>query len=415
MKNLRIETYRLGIILCIISLFIFPRLFRMVYIGELASFNLMFYLGLIIFLQSKKSKNPNEKSKNKILLSVIIFSILSVIVFISQSYSNFTEKIGYIIINCIPIFIINCLINYKNEKFKKYVNIWYNTLKIVGVLLVSSWLIDQLTNNSIQKFIVNLYKMPSLFGSLAGNRFVSIYGHPLFNAVLMFSLLLWTFVMKSKIEVKNYVIIIMIAIIGIAITGSKSVLVLAALLIIINLMNKENFKYIIPFIFVLIFLYKVGIFDVPLSRLASGLNSGNISTGRNIWIVKLRERGLLEFNLIYGHPLDKSIEGLIAALEYPILRWAYKTGIIFASILTYFYFILPLYEIIKNNKKNLRFIFSIILYMLAVNINDGITSNCDALIIYIMNLSLLNYAMSSNIEGDENEKKKNDKCYNTGL
>lgn len=396
MKRIRIKGFELGAYLCILSLYILPRILRKHFIQGFSSYNILFYIGLFIFIYNYKPKNTKLNISKRLITSVILFSFLAVLIFISHTYGDMYERITYIFVNCVPIFIIRELIDYKSYTFERLANIWYNTLKVVCTILVISWGIDQIIGNYIQIYIANIYKVPSLIECLNNNRFISFYGHSLFNAVLMFSLLLWTLVLYNNTKsVKHYILTIIISVIGIAITGSKSILVLSFLLIVVNFLNKKNLKYIIPLVVIVLTFYHLGVFDLTLNRLFSGIEAGDLSSSRNSSLVRLTQEGILEFNLFKGHYLDDSIEGMISSTEYPIVRWAYKSGIMFATLLTFFYFIIPLYKIKKLNSNNIRFFFSIFLYMLAVNINDGITSNCDALILYIMNICLLNYIVSN--------------------
>ena len=60
------------------------------------------------------------------------------------------------------------------------------------------------------------------------------------------------------------------------------------------------------------------------------------------------QSGYLKFNFFVGHAGTELSERMIAALEYPPLRWAYLFGIWFAIMICVVLFIIPFVKIIKS-------------------------------------------------------------------
>ncbi len=401
MKNKSIKIYKLGIYLCIISLYIMTYRFRAHYSLYVASFNILFYIGLMIFFIKSINKTYNRnKIFNKFLISFLIFLILSCIIFYSLNYADFFEKVRYIFSLCTPILYFPFFSMMKKENNIEFIKTWYSATQIICWVHILMWLFDLITGNTIQLLILKFYETPSLYSMFNAGRFISFFGHSLQIATLMFSYLFLTVILYDrKIVTKHIYLKIFVSLIGIAITGSKSILLLSLLLIFIFLVNKKNFKHLIPIVIVLLVVYNLGLLDNTLARLSVGLKSGDITTGRNTAIVTLLKSGILRFSLLSGNVADSHNVSLIAALEYPILRWAFSAGIIFALILSFIYFVLPAIKIFKLSK-NKRIFFYCILYFLAVNIQDELATNADALILFVLNISLvccLLKAVSNNV------------------
>lgn len=405
MKNIKIRSYDIGIYLCIISLYVVPYILRYHFDVYFSAFNILFYIGILIFLMKSKSEKRNTNSK-KFIISIFFFSILSLLVFVAQTYSSVPEKIKYIFAYCLPVFLVQSLLYSNNDKLNRFAHILYKSLKFVCAFMVFLWVIDKFYDNAIQKAFLEFYNMPSLYQVFSENRFISFYGHSLTIAILMFSLLLWTLIISdNKLNIKKSFFSIAISIIGIAITGSKSILVLSILLLLVFFTNKKNFKYLIPIVLIVFALYKFGVFDITLSRLSEGLKSGDVSSNRNSSLVKLVNDGTIKFELISGKDINRQSHRMIAALEYPILRWAYYNGIIFSLILSFLYFIRPLNMYLKN--RNIKMFLGILIYILAVNIEDGLASNPDAILIFVLNICLINYiSLAKNLDKNEIENKE---------
>ena len=220
---------------------------------------------------------------------------------------------------------------------------WYKCIKFICYSMIIAWGIDKVIGGNLQKFWIFLYKTDSLISMYNSGRFISYYGHSLLNASFMLSLLLWTLIRrKENISSKQYLFNIIISIFGIAISGSKSALLMASLMLLIFTTEFKNYKYVLPLFGGFILLYFTGIFDMVLDRLLTSFAVGDLSTSRNTALFRLLENRLIEFNLFKGHSIDYSGTSMIAALEYPLLRWAYRNGIVFALIMYLIYFFIPI-------------------------------------------------------------------------
>ncbi len=95
---------------------------------------------------------------------------------------------------------------------------------------------------------------------------------------------------------------------------------------------------------------------------------------------------------------------MIAALEYPPLRWAYLFGVWFSVVMCIILFLTPAMMILKN--KNIKIFIVLIILILDVNSYNGITTQSDQMLLYcVLGSFLLN--LSYAVRGNGNE----DMCF----
>lgn len=91
---------------------------------------------------------------------------------------------------------------------------------------------------------------------------------------------------------------------------------------------------------------------------------------------------------------------MIAALEYPPLRWAYLFGIWFAIMICVVLFIIPFVKIIKS--RNMKIIIVAITLIFDVNSYNGITTQSDHMLLFCVAMFLL-MNLCDALRGKENE------------
>lgn len=116
--------------------------------------------------------------------------------------------------------------------------------------------------------------------------------------------------------------------------------------------------------------------------------------------------GYLHFNFLMGHAGADLSERMIAALEYPPLRWAYLFGVWFSVVMCIILFLTPAMMILKN--KNIKIFIVLIILILDVNSYNGITTQSDQMLLYCVSVFLL-LNLSYAVRGNGNE----DMCSST--
>ena len=186
-----------------------------------------------------------------------------------------------------------------------------------------------------------------------------------------------------------------IAVIAMAITTSKMGIVLILVGILYFNFNRKRIRYIVIMTLVGYATYSIGLFDAILERFNVAFSSGDITTGRNTALVALYSSGALSFDLLGGAGFTNMSTAMIAALEYPLLRLAYRHGIIYAVIVLLSVFVIPAIRLIRAHKMDL--FVALLLIALDINTFDSIASVGDYMLIYctfaclLMNLTDMDY------------------------
>lgn len=387
----------LGLVLCCFAIYFFPYILRSHYISFLGSFNFLFWIGMFLLYNSKVFKSPfRNRMPRNILFGWIIILISILIILIVKSGSSIDGIIKMILIQVLPMLLVYSGIGDNGIKFRdKILLYWYSSIKFICYLTIVFWVCDKFFNNIILNFWVSFYNVQSMTLMAQYGRYVSFFGNSLTISALMFTFLLWTLILNyKKIYTKHFIFNIGISMLGIAITGSKSGLICSIITLLIFFTTKENFKKVFLLVAILGFAYYYGFFDITIDRLMQGISSGDITTGRNASLIKLLNNDMMKFYLFKGQIINSGNTSIIAALEYPILRWAYRDGIAFSLILSFVYIIRPIIKLFKI--KETRTLLACIIYIILVNTQDGISSYSDALLIYVINIMLIIYTYYNN-------------------
>ena len=390
MYNLKIKKKHLGFIICCIGLFIIPYILRNKIATSIAAFNIIFYIGLLICYYNGVLKSP-LKRKEKVYwqLWYILFFVFSAILlfFVIKNGYDTEYKIKVFFCNILPALIVFAIIP-KDEDVKKLSDYWFGFLKLICYIMLLTGLLDKIIGNNLQRFLANFYNTESLYSMLNSGRLISFYGHSLLNANIFLMFLLWTLIRKKKnISAKNYIMNTIVAFLGVALTGSKSALILAFIMVIIFITDRKNLKYIIPLSCLVIIALFSGVLDMTLNRLLMGIESGDLTTSRNTALTKAMENGSISFEWFKGHFLDGDVPYVVIALEYPLLRLAFKYGIAFTLMFFITFFAYPIFKLIRT--KEWRILLGLVAYMVYVNGYDGISSIGDTLLLYTMNIMLI--------------------------
>lgn len=395
MKKIKLSTkiiqYEIPILCWCIGLFLFPFILRDRLLGSAGLVNIFAYIGLFYGYSHNILRNL---CFSKDLFFSYFFGILYCMSAISLIF--FIPGTGWSLIResmLVFVYVLPAAFAYMKLRDEKtvvrYCSMWLKWLRVVCTLMCIAKVADMMLGNAIQKAIATFYKSSTLLGMIHGGRFVSFYGHPLETAYVGLTLLVWTTVMNSLQKEHNpcYVYDIIVSLLVIAITGSKSGIALALALIMLCNIGIKNIKYFVLILIAFVALYFSGAFDMVLDRILEGLKNGDLSTGRNTAIERLVSEGTISFEWFRGHPMEYHNVAMIAALEYPFLRWAYVSGILFSVIMYLAYFIVPGIKLIRNF--HLTTFVCALVFMAYVNGNNGISAYNDDLLFYAINIGLL--------------------------
>lgn len=395
--KLTIKKNEIPVVLWCIGLFVFPYILRNRLIGSVALLNILTYGGLLYGYNRKIIYSPYIKGNSwgKFLLAIIYYALSSFILFyIKGTGWSMVRRFMLVFVYVLPAAFIYMEIP-DRQIVEKYCNIWLGWLRVVCTFMCGAKAVDMLLGNAIQKLFATFYGSSIMLSLIRSGRFVSFYGHSLSTAFFSVCLLVWTTVVNDtvKSERKKYIYDVIVSLIGIAIAGSKSGIMLAILLLLLCNIGIRKTKYMVSILIVAGVLYFSGVFDTVIGRILEGIRIGDLSTSRNSALERLMSNGTISFDWIKGHVIDYSGTSMIAALEYPFLRWAFTCGILFSVIMCIVCFILPAIRVATCF--NLVGLICVAILMAFVNGNNGISSYSDDLLFYAINIGLLTQFLRS--------------------
>ena len=380
-------------IVCI-GLFVLSCLLRQKLLNsQFALINFISLFGiLLIYLRSKRKFKTEEylgASRQKFYLLYILTIICFISICILTTTMQPVDIFKYLFTTIVPILIL--FIPLSKEDTKRYVKIFSNFLLISCAFISICGILDFIVPIDISGKFVNFYKVASLYDMHSSNRMVSYLGHPLLTSEIM--LICYSFnylnnVLNGKRESNiKTIFCTLICFVGIILAGSKTgILLFVSLFLVLNV-NLKNIKYVIVCGMLFYLIYSYGLLDIVINRFISGLASGDITTGRNSALAYLFSNNILNFKFLSGHAGVTLNESMIAALEYPILRWAYLFGGLFSLLMSTMIFIIPLMKIIKSS--NYKIIAILIVLIIDVNTYNGITTQSDHMLIYCICIWLI--------------------------
>lgn len=394
-----------AIILWMIGIYFTPYFIReKIFPSGMYPINVLSWLGIILFLKRNyisEGKLYLKTKKYNVFLWMILFNLLLISFFYGSCDSLDVKNIFKIIVAMfLPILLIN--LEFKNicemSIIYKYI---LNIVNFSTYFILICGIIDYFINYQISAFWTNLYNIPSLYSMLNSGRLVSYFGHSLLTTEMVLIYYILNYINQVYItKEKNIYGPFIISLIIITLTGSKTGILLIITMFVVLNFNIKSFRYI-PIILIICFgLYKLGFFDIIFERFLIGYNTGDLTTGRHTSLADLYNSNLLQFNLLEGHSsLSMQSKEFIAALEYPILRWAYRYGIIFSIIITILLFIIPIIKVYMY--KNIKILFLTLIFIIDINSYSSITTTMDGMMIYCTVLFII-FNTLRYIEREEN-------------
>ena len=380
--------------------------------SEWALINVASWLGIILLTKRYYNGGKVSVSKNgKLGVANPIWIVLLVALFAMESLMlpefTATSEVKYIYATILPIYILYSVVD--DDDIICYTKLFSRLLTVASTIVVICGLMDMFLGVGIGNSIAIFTNAASLIESIRQGRMVSYFGHPLLTAEIMILTFSFNTLVNYCIEKKSIFYTVyysLISVIGIGMCGGKTGLVLIAVEFALLYVNKKGLKYFIIVAAAVYWAYGYGLLDTVIGRFIAGFESGDITTGRNTALLRVIQGGVLRFNLLIGHAGMNLSERMIAALEYPPLRWAYLFGVWFSVLMCVVLFAIPAIKILKN--KNIKISIVLLILVLDVNRDNGITTPSDEMLIYCVSVFLL-LNLSYAVRGNGNE----DMCSST--
>lgn len=380
--------------------------------SEWALINVASWLGIILLTKRYYNGGKVSVSKNgKLGVANPIWIVLLVALFAMESLMlpefTATSEVKYIYATILPIYILYSVVD--DDDIICYTKLFSRLLTVASTIVVICGLMDMFLGVGIGNSIAIFTNAASLIESIRQGRMVSYFGHPLLTAEIMILTFSFNTLVNYCIEKKSIFYTVyysLISVIGIGMCGGKTGLVLIAVEFALLYVNKKGLKYFIIVAAAVYWAYGYGLLDTVIGRFIAGFESGDITTGRNTALLRVIQGGVLRFNLLIGHAGMNLSERMIAALEYPPLRWAYLFGVWFSVLMCVVLFAIPAIKILKN--KNIKIFIVFLILVLDVNSYNGITTQSDQMLLYCVSVFLL-LNLSYAVRGNENE----DMCSST--
>lgn len=393
-------------LICIGLLFMPSTIRTSVLHSEWALINVASWLGIILLTKRYYNGGKVSVSKNgKLGVANPIWIVLLVALFAMESLMlpefTATSEVKYIYATILPIYILFSVVD--DDDIICYTKLFSRLLTVASTIVVICGLMDMFLGVGIGNNIAIFTNAASLIESIRQGRMVSYFGHPLLTTEIMILTFSFNTLVNYYIEKKSIFYTVyysLISVIGIGMCGGKTGLVLIAIEFALLYVNKKGLKYFIIIAAAVYWAYGYGLLDTVIGRFIAGFESGDITTGRNTALLRVIQGGMLRFNLLIGHAGINLSERMIAALEYPPLRWAYLFGVWFSVLMCVVLFVIPAIKILKN--KNFKIFIVFIILVLDVNSYNGITTQSDQMLLYCVSVFLL-LNLSYLLGGNENE------------
>ena len=399
-------------LICIGLLFMPSTIRTSVLHSEWALINVASWLGIILLTKRYYNGGKVSVSKNgKLGVANPIWIVLLVALFAMESLMlpefTATSEVKYIYATILPIYILYSVVD--DDDIICYTKLFSRLLTVASTIVVICGLMDMFLGVGIGNSIAIFTNAASLIESIRQGRMVSYFGHPLLTAEIMILTFSFNTLVNYCIEKKSIFYTVyysLISVIGIGMCGGKTGLVLIAVEFALLYVNKKGLKYFIIVAAAVYWAYGYGLLDTVIGRFIAGFESGDITTGRNTALLRVIQGGVLRFNLLIGHAGMNLSERMIAALEYPPLRWAYLFGVWFSVLMCVVLFAIPAIKILKN--KNIKIFIVFLILVLDVYSYNGITTQSDQMLLYCVSVFLL-LNLSYAVRGNGNE----DMCSST--
>lgn len=328
----------------------------------------------------------NIKNINKKYMIFLYFIIIYYIFTLIFNNENLFNVLIVICVHLFPLILIGMSINDKIFK-----NIFYTVIKIINFIIIlitvlglMEFILGLDISIYISKFMPDRTQELILFQKQANvKRLYSFMGHPLFNTQLYLMFFVLNNIYNKYFEkILSDKILVIISVIGIAMTASKMGLILISSAILVITHNKSIIKKVVLISGILLIAMYTGIFNNTIERFMEG----SITTGRaETWQAVLKS-GLYPIKLLsgYGHEFTFTFNNYLpwasAAFEYPIRMFSLELGIVMAVLIYICIGVIPILILLKRN--HVYLLISYMIIFIDVNSYNGLALASDYMFIF---------------------------------
>lgn len=369
------------------SIFLISFYIRKPILNDFSSPNIIFLMSLIFFIIINKNY----------LNMKYIFFITTIIFYIAiQDYFINNNPILEILVNIsmyiVPMYVF--LIDYKAINIKETFKAFLKLLNIFTIIIFFIGIFDPIIKFSIMR-LLGKFLVPELNSLIISNtgdffdyRYTSFLGHALFTKEIFIYFYVLNDIYSKKIgeELIAKNLVVLVSLIGILLTGSKTGILIILIYIISSQFSKIKFKEVVFLLLILLFAYKAGFFESVLNRFAEG----DLTTGRNAAWTKVLNSGFDVYRIFagYGEEIYSVISGVVGrsyampALEYPIVLMLLKYGVICTILIVSIIFIHPIVYFLT--KKQYYVLVAFIAKLIDVNTYNGLIFKADNMILFVI-------------------------------
>lgn len=391
-NDIELTKIQLSAAICFIGIFIFGSVIRYgVYrVDYIQKYSPLMILGLILVYLYSRGKNKDMSLRRFDKRTLPTYILLVIYCFtLSLLQGEFRD---YLQINIIlAASIIITLFRFRSsDEYIDVLRLWTAFLRLCALIMFFGELIDVVFNMSATKFFADFSGIASLDRMYRQGRSVTYMGHSLFSAELYLICYCFDHILYMVDGKRQKKWVPIVSLLGVALTQSRATFALLLLLFLFLNLQTGRIKNLILFLIAIMFVYEMGFLDGIINRIVLGLESGDISSGRNTSIQMLISTGELNIKWFGGRVgYDETASLVNMSLEYPILSWACCYGIAGALLFVVLLFIYPLKVLLARRQTEL-FLIGITI-MLCVNGYAGLsTSGIQPLVYYITICMLLN-------------------------
>ena len=357
------------------GLIVTPYILRNRFLPEIvAAGNYISLLGIILVCYKINNRTDIYE---KITFFCVISAFL-IYTFHFPSRDTFLKNVQAIFL---PIIVLR-VARIDKQKGKTLFKIALKFFDIMACILLLNVAADIVTGRAASLWFASFYEIPSLWSMIRLHRLVSYFGHSLNSMLFILSYFILHILDSMYISKKeNLLMPTIISLVVIAATGSKTGLIVILAAILVGYGDKKMIKYI-PFMALAMYmLQRYGVLDLVRERFVDGMEKGDLTTGRISSLTSLTEKGTLKFYYFKSQDgkLINSSVAMVAALENPILRWAFRDGIIFATLMTIGVLFAPFFRIMKIGTTRITLLS--LIFLITINTFDTICTIGDSMIL----------------------------------
>ncbi len=367
-----------------IGFLFFPSYMRSTFLPHnIAWFNFVAVIGLFLLMSHKNTCSFSIKKRWLILIYLLLTVLYAV------SYMKYRADLFYAmslyVSWIVPLFLI--FMEISKDKFLAIFKTWLKVLNFMVYFITICFIADRFLGIEFSEFFRVLYGgtdsgISAMSANMLGNRLVSYLGHPLFTTEMVLIFYVCNYIYdKLFINRRLPIIYILVSFFDIALVGSKAGIVIIASIALLHNFQNKRFRYMFILAFIGALMYSIGVFDTVIQRFIQGIQSGDLTSSRSSAWVKLFETGIYSINMWTGQwTVDSTQTTLVAATEYPFIRWSFLIGSVFSGVLSTVLFVFPIFKLLKL--KQFKILIGMIAIILDVNTFNTISTQKDALLLY---------------------------------